>query len=88
MALGAHRTHVLRVVFLSTLGSVGSGIAAGVLLTVALNTVLAQWASGNSRDPATIIAGALLLSAVSAIACAVPAWHATRIDPMTALRSE
>jgi predicted permease len=88
MALGAQRGHVLRIVFASTLGSVGSGIGVGLALTLALNTILAQWAKGNSRDPVILLAGAFLLSFVSGIACAIPAWHAARVDPMTALRCE
>lgn len=88
MALGARRGHVLRIVFASTLGSVGSGLAAGLALTLGLNTVLAQWANGNSRDPVILLAGAMLLSFVSGIASAIPAWHASKVDPMTALRCE
>jgi hypothetical protein len=88
MALGAQRSHVLRIVFASTLGSVGSGIGAGLALTLALNRILEQWAKGNSRDPIILLAGALVLSLVSGTACAIPAWHASKVDPMTALRCE
>ena len=88
MALGAERSHVLRIVFASILRSVGSEIAAGLALTLGLNTVLGQWAKGNSRDPVILLAGALLLSLISAIACTIPAWHASKVDPMTALRCE
>jgi ABC-type antimicrobial peptide transport system permease subunit len=88
MALGAERGHVLRIVFASTLGSVGSGIAIGLALTLGLNTVLAQWAKGNSRDPGILVAGALLVSFVSGVASAIPAWRAAKVDPMTALRCE
>jgi predicted permease len=88
IALGARPGHVLRIVFASTLGSVGSGIAVGLTLTLALNTILEQWAKGNSGDPVILLAGALLLSFVSGIACAIPAWHASKVDPMTALRCE
>jgi ABC-type antimicrobial peptide transport system permease subunit len=88
MALGAQRADVLRIVFASTLGSVGSGIGAGLVLTLWLNTVLAQWAKGNSRDPVILLAGAMVLSLVAAIACTVPAWQASKVDPMTALRAE
>jgi predicted permease len=88
MALGAQRAHVLRIVFAATLGSVGSGIAVGLALTLGLNRILAQWAKGNSRDPVILLAGALLLSVVSGIACAIPAWRASKVDPMTALRCE
>ena len=88
MALGAQPGHVLRIVFGSTLVSVGSGIVAGLALTLAVNTILAKWATGNSRDPVILLAGALLLSVVAAIACAIPAWRASKVDPMTALRCE
>ena len=64
------------------------GIAAGLVLTLGLNRFLAQWANGNSRDPVILLAGALLLSAVSGIACAIPTWHASKVDPMTALRAD
>jgi ABC-type antimicrobial peptide transport system permease subunit len=79
---------VLRIVFVSTLGNVGSGILAGLALTLAMNTILAKWAEGNSRDPIILLAGTLLLTLVSGIACAIPARHASEVDPMTALRCE
>jgi ABC-type antimicrobial peptide transport system permease subunit len=88
VALGAQPVHVLRIVFTATLGSVGAGIAIGLALSLGLNSVLAQWAKGNSRDPVILLAGALILSLVAGIASAIPAWHASKVDPMTALRSE
>ncbi len=88
MALGAQPAHVLRIVFTGTLASVAIGIAAGLALTLALNAVLTQWAAGNSRDPLILLAGAFLMAAVSALACAIPAWHASKVDPMTALRCD
>ncbi len=88
MALGAPRTHVLRIVFASTVVSVGSGIAVGMLLAVALSRVLSQWAQGSSRDPLVLLAVTLLLSLVAAIACCPPARRAVKVDPMTALRYE
>ena len=88
VALGAQRAHVLKIVFTSTVVSVGSGIVAGVVLTLALNKVLAQWAEGSSRDPLILLAVTLLLSLVAVIACAGPARKALGVDPMTALRYE
>ena len=88
MALGAQRTHVLRIVFASTVASVGSGIVLGVVLTLALNKVLARWAEGSSRDPLVLLAVTVLLSLVAAIACSGPARRAVKVDPMTALRYE
>jgi predicted permease len=88
MALGAGRGHVLRIVFASTVVSVGSGIVAGLMLAVALNSVVQKWAQGNARDPLILLAGTALLVTVSAVACALPARYASRVDPMTALRYE
>jgi putative ABC transport system permease protein len=88
VALGAQRTHVLRIVFASTATAVGSGIVAGIVLTIALNKILAQWAEGSSHDPLVLLAVTVLLSLVAAIACSGPARRALKIDPMTALRYE
>src|SRR6266480_5878047 len=88
MALGARSGHVLRIVFVSTLGTVATGILAGLTLTLATGTILAKWAEGNSRDPIILLAETLLLRLVSAMACAIPARHACEVDPMTALRCE
>jgi predicted permease len=86
MALGAQRGHVLKIVFVSTVMSVGSGVAAGLVLTIALHRVLAHWAEGSSRDPLILLGVTLLLCVVAAIACAVPARRASQVDPATALR--
>jgi ABC-type lipoprotein release transport system permease subunit len=77
MALGAPRTHVLRIVFESTVLSIGCGMAAGLALTLSLQRLLAHWAEGSSRDPAVVVAAALLLSVVAVVACSVPARRAS-----------
>jgi predicted permease len=88
MALGAQRGHVLAIVFASTMGSIGAGIAAGLALAVAMNTVLAHWASGSARDPQILVAVTALMAVVAVLACAIPARRASVVDPMTALRCE
>jgi predicted permease len=88
VALGAQRRHVLQIVFASTVVSVGSGVLVGVVLTLALNPLLAQWVGGNLRDPMLLSAGVLLLCLVAAIACLLPALRAAHVDPMTAVRCE
>jgi ABC-type antimicrobial peptide transport system permease subunit len=88
MALGAQRTHVLRIVLASTLASVAGGILTGVLLTFALNKVVAKWGASDAHDPVVLLAGTLILVLVAGIACAIPALRATYVDPMTALRCE
>jgi ABC-type antimicrobial peptide transport system permease subunit len=88
MALGAQPGHVMRIVFRSTVVSVGSGIVTGLALTVVMNKILESWAGGSARDPMILLAGTLLLSLVAMIASAIPARHASGVDPMAALRSE
>jgi predicted permease len=88
VALGAQRRHVLQIVFASTVVSVGSGGLVGVVLTLVLNPLLAQWVGGNLRDPMLLPAGVLLLCLVAAIACLLPALRAAHVDPMTAVRCE
>ena len=88
MALGAQRGHVLNIVFMSMVLSVGGGVAAGLVGALALNRVVAEWAEGSSRDPLMLVGATLLLAAVAALACAIPARRAARVDPMTALRYE
>jgi predicted permease len=88
MALGARRKDVLQMVFRSALGSVGAGIVAGIALSVVLNQIIAKWEQGNPRDPVILLAGTILLALVSALACAIPARRASKVDPMIALRCE
>jgi predicted permease len=88
MALGAPRGHVLRIVFGSTALSVGAGIVAGLVLSMALSKVMAHWAQESSRDPLLLAASTLTLALVAALACAIPARRAAGVDPMTAIRYE
>ena len=88
MALGAQPGQVMRIVFASTVASVGSGIAIGLALTLMMNRIVERWAGGNARDPMILTGGTLLLSLVAMIACAMPARQASKVDPMVALRFE
>ena len=88
MALGAQRSHVLEIVFRSTVVSVAGGVAAGLVLALAMNRVVAHWAEGSSRDPLMLLGATVVLGAVAAVACAIPARRASRVDPMTALRCD
>lgn len=88
MALGAKRKDVLRLVFRSTAANVGSGLVAGILLSVILDSVISKWAEGASRNPLIVVGVTLALIAASVAACLLPALRASAADPMTALRYE
>jgi putative ABC transport system permease protein len=60
-------------------------MAAALALTRAMRHLVAGI---STRDPVTYCTVAILLSAVALLACWIPAWRATRVDPMVALRYE
>jgi hypothetical protein len=63
-------------------------LALGLVASRALSRGLGSLLFGvTAGDPATFAGIALVLTAVSALAGYIPAWRASRIDPMTALRS-
>jgi len=91
MALGAPKTHVLRMVFRSVLVSVGSGLLAGALLTSVLGRVIAHWAADQHfslGSPLLLAASAATLALVAAVACLIPARRAAAVQPITAIRYE
>ncbi|HVP55377.1 MAG TPA: ABC transporter permease [Candidatus Eisenbacteria bacterium] len=88
MALGAQRSDVLRIVVRSTAISVGGGIVAGVVLSLAMRRIVAQWVQGSSISLVVLLGVIIVLGTVAAMACALPARRASTIDPMQALRYE
>jgi predicted permease len=89
MALGAGTSNVLRLVLsrgllLTTTGII-IGIALALLLTRLLGNLLYQV---SPRDPLAFVAAFAVMTLASAAACFLPAWRATRTDPIRALRAE
>jgi predicted permease len=88
MALGASATDVQRRFVLRTLGLAAFGLALGMAGSRVLSSALGSLLFGiTTGDPVTFIEVGTLLIAVAAIAGYIPAWKASRIDPMVALRS-
>jgi predicted permease len=89
MALGARIGHVLRLVLTDGMKPALAGIVLGGFAALFLTGLLSKMIFGISpTDPATFLAVGLLLTAVAAAACLLPAWRATRVDPIQSLRNE
>ena len=89
MALGAEPRHVLGLVVRQGLSMALIGTAIGVAAAVALSRSVQGLLFGvAATDPVTFGTVVAMLLAVALIACCIPAWRATRLDPTTALRSE
>lgn len=82
MALGAQSADVLRMVLLQGLAVVGIGVTVGLFGAWLLTRTLGSLLYGvTATDPVTFVAVPLLLTALSALACVVPALRASKVDP-------
>jgi putative ABC transport system permease protein len=89
MAMGARAADIRRLVVGQGMWLVMAGIAIGVAGALPLTRLMRTLLFGiTATDPLTIGAVSLLLAAVAAIACYLPARRATHVDPLHALRYE
>jgi predicted permease len=89
IALGAETGNVLGLVLGQGAWLIGTGLVVGVLAALMLTRFLGSLLFGISTfDPLTYGLVPLLLLAVGMAACGLPAWRATRITPVSALRHE
>ena len=89
MALGAQRDQVVRLMLGDGLRPALYGLMLGLAASAGAVRLIGSMLYGTKPlDPAVFAVVAATLLVVAALACVVPAWRASRIDPMQALRTE
>lgn len=87
MALGARQPAIIRLVLTQFATLVGAGIALGTLTSVILSQFVASLLYGIApQDYRVLIGASFVLLSVATCASGLPAWRASRIDPIKALR--
>jgi putative ABC transport system permease protein len=89
MALGAQRSDLLLMVLREGLVLLFAGIVGGAAAATALTRLMGSLLFGvSAADPTVYLGISMVLLLVAVSACYLPAWRATQVDPMVALRSE
>ena len=89
MALGARKQDVLSMMLREAAKVAMVGVAVGLVAALVLTRLMASLIFGiTAHDPLTFLAVTVLLILVALAACYIPAWRASRVDPMKALRYE
>jgi putative ABC transport system permease protein len=87
MALGATPSHLLRLVMSRGLVLTAAGTIVGAAVALASTRLLGYLLYNVSpRDPLSFGSALLVITIASLVACSLPAWRATRTDPLRALR--
>jgi ABC-type antimicrobial peptide transport system permease subunit len=89
IAVGAQRSQVLRLVLFEGLRPVLIGLIFGIAASALATQLLRSMLYGTQPlDPAAFAGATTMLVTVAVLACLIPAWRASRIDPIQALRTE
>jgi len=89
IALGASHSDIFTMIVKQGMSVAGLGLLIGLIASLALSRLMSSFLySISATDLITFIAVPLLLFMIVLVACCVPARRATKVDPMTALRSE
>ena len=89
MALGAERSHIIRLVVFAGMRLALAGMFVGLALAIVLGRLITAMLVGvKATDPATFTATFVLFLVIAAIASWMPAWRAAALDPKTALHEQ
>ena len=89
VALGASRAGILKLINTLGLKLAVIGVVIGIALATGLTRFIAGFLFGvTATDPLTFAMAGIGLTAVAMLACYIPAYRATKVDPMAALRYE
>lgn len=89
MALGAQRDQLLQLMLVDGLRPALFGLGLGLVLSFAATRIFQSMLFGTKPLDPVVLSGVIAtLLAVAVLACLAPAWRASRLDPMQALRTE
>jgi len=89
LALGARLSDVLRMVVVEGMKPTLVGVGIGIVAALALGRLVASLIfQVKPADPITFVGVAILLTGIALLACVIPAYRASRVDPVIALRNE
>jgi ABC-type antimicrobial peptide transport system permease subunit len=89
VALGASRSDVLRLVIFQGLRLTAAGLILGLAFSVALTRFMRNLLYGvSTNDPLTVFSVIGILGVVAVLACYIPAYRATRVNPVSAMRTQ
>jgi putative ABC transport system permease protein len=89
IAVGAQRSQILRLVLFEGMRPALIGLIFGIAASALATQLLRSMLYGTQPlDPAAFAGAAAILMAVAVLACLIPAWRASLIDPIQALRTE